>query len=359
MACRFFCKPNIRCFKINMAIVILLVALIFVSNYDFLHHEWKTRQTGKRKITDTITPCIRNITVRGSPLKRGNYIKRLHFDPNENKVIVFLHIQKTGGSTFDWRLVRTLNVTPKCKCKLKAKSCRCLNNKGNVWLYSGRFSTGWVCGVHADWTELTECIDVYFDKRDKLHRNRSYLYMTMLREPIQRYMSEWKHVQRGATWEKQPKCNHRKVTAKQLPMCFNTSWRHVPLDDFINCPHNLAINRQTRMLANLSLVDCYNTSTISKPERERIMLESAKNNLKDMAYFGLTEFQEQNQRLFEFKFAVNFTDYFSQKETSNAQMATNKISPAQFERIKQLNHLDIELYKYAKKLYFERIENIT
>ena len=57
------------------------------------------------------------------------------------------------------------------------------------------------------------------------------------------------------------------------------------------CSHNLASNRQTRMLADLSLVGCYNSS-LSNAEKDRIMLASAKHNLQFMPFFMLTEYQK-------------------------------------------------------------------
>lgn len=57
------------------------------------------------------------------------------------------------------------------------------------------------------------------------------------------------------------------------------------------CPHNLANNRQTRMLADLSLIGCYNSSLNSR-DRDRLMLNSAKHNLKLMPFFMLTEYQK-------------------------------------------------------------------
>lgn len=71
-------------------------------------------------------------------------------------------------------------------------------------------------------------------------------------------------------------------------------WLHVGLDEFMACESNLATNRQTRMLADLALVGCYNQSAMSKHERDRVMLASAKRNLAAMAYFGLTEYQKVN-----------------------------------------------------------------
>lgn len=59
----------------------------------------------------------------------------------------------------------------------------------------------------------------------------------------------------------------------------------------MECPYNLATNRQTRMLADLSMVGCYN-STLSKVDRHRLMLASAKHNLQFMPFFMLTEYQK-------------------------------------------------------------------
>lgn len=46
------------------------------------------------------------------------------------------------------------------------------------------------------------------------------------------------------------------------------------------------------MLADLTLIGCYNNSLMNKEERDRIMLASAKQNLLSIAFFGLTEFQK-------------------------------------------------------------------
>ena len=68
-----------------------------------------------------------------------------------------------------------------------------------TWIFS-RYSTGWLCGLHADWTELKDCVA---DKMNEVYgeRKRNFIYITNLRQPVQRFLSEWKHVQRGATWD--------------------------------------------------------------------------------------------------------------------------------------------------------------
>ena len=53
-----------------------------------------------------------------------------------NDVLVFLHIQKTGGSTFGKHLVNDLSVKPACSCSSTRKRCDCHNRDGKTWLFS-------------------------------------------------------------------------------------------------------------------------------------------------------------------------------------------------------------------------------
>ena len=137
-------------------------------------------------------------------------------------------------------------------------------------------------------------------------------------------------------------------------------WSGVSLTEFMNCPHNLAVNRQTRMMADLELVNCYNTSTsmMDPVKRDKIMLESAKANLINMAYFGLTELQEMSQYLFEETFNLRFKTDFDQlnKSDTHSGHSMDKLEDEVIDRIMNLNHLDLELYKFAKQLLEERFE---
>lgn len=178
----------------------------------------------------------------------------------------------------------------------------------------------------------------------------------MLRDPVSRYLSEWKHVQRGATWKTAlHMCDGRPPTQDELPACYSgEDWTGVPLVDFMNCPSNLANNRQVRMLADLSLVGCYNMSSISELERGRLLLASAKANLRNMAFYGLTEFQRKTQYLFERTFGLCFIQPFTQINTTRA--ASVGIGEKVRWRIEGLNALDMELYEYAKELFLRRYQ---
>uniref|UniRef100_A0A673C0F8 Heparan-sulfate 6-O-sulfotransferase n=1 Tax=Sphaeramia orbicularis TaxID=375764 RepID=A0A673C0F8_9TELE len=265
--------------------------------------------------------------------------RHVEFNMKGDDVIVFLHIQKTGGTTFGRHLVRNIRLEQPCDCKPGQKKCTCHRpGKEESWLFS-RFSTGWSCGLHADWTELTNCVPVIMDKKEAQRNKRNFYYITMLRDPVSRYLSEWKHVQRG----------------DELPTCYSgDDWSGVTLTEFMNCASNLANNRQVRMLADLSLVGCYNLSSMNESQRNHILLSSAMSNLKNMAFYGLTEFQRKTQYLFERTFSLRFIAAFTQINSTRA--ANVDLSEPVRRRIEELNFLDVQLYEYAKDLFLQRFQ---
>lgn len=92
--------------------------------------------------------------------------EKFRFDMNGHDVMVFLHIQKTGGTSFGRHLVQDLDLQRPCTCQRKQKRCYCFRpNRNENWLFS-RYSTGWKCGLHADWTELSNCVNSELDKNE-------------------------------------------------------------------------------------------------------------------------------------------------------------------------------------------------
>ncbi|KAG5853055.1 hypothetical protein ANANG_G00069050 [Anguilla anguilla] len=292
----------------------------------------------------------------------GDLNRSVDFNIKGDDVIVFLHIQKTGGTTFGRHLVRNIQLERPCECHAGQKKCTCYRpGKRETWLFS-RFSTGWSCGLHADWTELTSCVPSLMDTREppKIQNaaRRNYYYITILRDPVWRYLSEWRHVQRGATWKASLHvCDGHAPTLAELPSCYpGDDWSGCTLEDFMDCPYNLANNRQTRMLADLSLVGCYNLTAMSEPERGAALLESAKRNLRGMAFFGLTEYQRKTQYLFERTFRLAFIAPFTQLNGTRASAAGAEAGPETQRRIRRLNRWDVELYEYARDLFLQRFQ---
>ncbi|KAI6228162.1 Heparan-sulfate 6-O-sulfotransferase [Aphelenchoides besseyi] len=282
------------------------------------------------------------------------------FDVDSNDVLVFLHIQKTAGTSFEKFLVSHLNITRPCICNDLTKRCRCSRPRSSkeFWLFS-RYSTGWYCGLHADWTEMSGCVERAMDELEKQHQIRRYFYTTFLRNPIERFISEYRHVERGANWLRSRHiCNGRRPTVFELPLCYDPSvgWKGVSLAEYLSCPYNLAFNRQTRMLADLSLVHCYDLSAMPLKNRERILLASAKNNLRNMAFFGIKERMADSQEMFERVFNLQFTQ--SLANWNKSKSADTVVTPQQMKIIREHNHLDLELYNYAVKLFEKRLATI-
>lgn len=288
----------------------------------------------------------------------GNIGKEFQFDLEGNDIIVFLHMQKTGGTKFGKHLVKNLDIKHPCDCVRRRKRCDCRRpNSNEIWLFS-RYSMGWPCGLHADWTELKVCVPGLINKLEGGKRSRKFLYITILREPVSRVLSELKCYQKGTTWKMSlHKCNGRVPTKEELPPCYTgENWEDVTLQEFLNCSSNLAFNRQTRMLADLELVGCYNRSAMSRVPREEILLESAKRNLASMAYFALVEYQLESQYLFERTFGMKFRQQFVQMSKEETRAAEVVPSSKDLARIQELNKLDSKLYSFAKELFFERLK---
>ena len=127
----------------------------------------------------------------------------------------------------------------------------------------------------------------------------------------------------------------------------------------MNCPGNLANNRQTRMLADHRGLQCDKVNSSSTFETmQRRMLESAKRNLAQFHFFGLTEYQTENQILFENTFGVKFRGPGLTLMKSSASNLISKINHDQLEQVKKLNSLDIELYEFGRKIFFSRLKGI-
>lgn len=111
---------------------------ILVSKFGYTFSTYETRKS----LSQTLI-SYREIHDQNRPVSS--------FNISSNDVMVFLHMQKTGGSAFDRHLTRDLTV--KCNCETKKKKkCRCWRpNSKQFWLFS-RYSIGWKCGLHADYT---------------------------------------------------------------------------------------------------------------------------------------------------------------------------------------------------------------
>lgn len=365
----------------------VIVTLLWLYWYTYNYSLCVTENLRKLHIPSSLpSDQLLNFRNDGLLVQPINYVKRLsggastqsdatgslmvNFDPTGSDTLVFLHIQKSGGSYFLQKFY-SLNVGEPCQVRTKRKLLKefswCPRPKdshfNDTWIFSTK-TFGWVCGVHPTWTELNACVPSLMDARFGENRRR-YLYLTVLRHPVTRFASEFLHVRRGATWFRQHKCLNQRMTPKLVPPCYKNyyegaSWPNLTLKDFVSCPYNQAINRQTRMIADLTLVDCYKHARHPTPQHDATMLASAKLNLqRKFVGFAINEYLVESQVLLEHQLGRSIMKPFITKNTGRKKSGdlVGYIFRKKelYDKIAELNHLDMKLYQYALELFASRL----
>ena len=330
--------------------------------------------------------------------------------PQKNLILVILHIPKTSGT--HWYKLITRKLFTQTSDNVYTKSCQneygLIKCKFNSYSRNTEdiFRQSQVCNTHSGYSDLIDCIKA---KRPYLSANSDIQMITFLREPVKRYISQIYYRPDGL-WARdlsEKKCPNFKLYDKSCNT--KSTWQNSTWQTFLECDYNRAINQQMRMLANYDNIGCdvlscwlksSDCTQSLKESNENKMLESAKKTLKSMKFFGLTEYQELSEYLFEktfdnkYKFSEslidneewdkiswnNFVDrmkivvrpvfkselnvtkiYEAIDETEGNTVASRKskrISDKDLDLVSQLNSLDMELYKFAKDLFFKRIKKI-
>ena len=150
-------------------------------------------------------------------------------------------------------------------------------------------------------------------------------YMTMLREPVARFLSSYYFIQRRPLHPM-----HRKVTTERIGV-----------EDFIRLtPHRQ--NLQCSLIAGIK-----NDGTCD----ERT-LDKAKKNLADsFSAVGICERFEESLVLFAEIFGWQVPFYENRKVSKNR----SRVEPAAVAMIREHNRLDLELYEFGKQLFEESL----
>ncbi len=215
-----------------------------------------------------------------------------------------------------------------------------------------------------------QCVPKYMEtmcsEMDNCNIQPRVRWLTFLRDPVSRFISEWQMVIRaGGGWgPEDATCGNFQPQLGYMERC---RWDTVPkkvkrtgvatknltFEEFLSCPANLGYNRQTRMLADFSLLNCHNLTARNYKDMQRKMLQSAKDNLAKLDFFGLTEYQTKTQILFEKTFHVKFDVEFMNAHTI-ASSKYQDVTEEQLDKTRMHNQLDIQLYEFAQQLFLTR-----
>ncbi len=222
------------------------------------------------------------------------------------EILIHLHMPKTAGTTLKYIIGKNINRNcnfhvykdaPERDAILKELS------KKNVACIQGHFPFG----VHH-----------YFSTPST--------YITMLREPVERIISEYYFIRSIPTHDQ-----HEKVS-------------NMSLEEYHK--QNDHMNLQTRLLSG------YLGSPLTNPH-----LEQAKKNIE--TYFsvvGITEMFNESLYLMKKRFGWQNTFFRKQNMTKNKPQVEH-LSPRIIASIKENNQLDMELYRLSKQKLMKQLNN--
>jgi hypothetical protein len=210
---------------------------------------------------------------------------------------------------------------------------------------AGRAVSGWHEGRAAFSAEPVESRVsprvVYGHQAFGLHEHipKPCEYLTFLRDPVARVISHYYHVRSESTHYL-----HRRVTRLDMP-----------IEEYVENPFRTAEldNAQVRMLASPSL-ERYQ----AVGEAKRSLLESAKDNLEQaFCFVGLTErFDESMVAMSDLLGWNRVPTYLPARVSSNK--SRGDISERVRSRVREVNHLDVELYEHVRQRFDAHIRSM-
>lgn len=229
-------------------------------------------------------------------------------------LIIFLHLPKTAGSTLA-RIIQGQYAA-----------------SGIIFLYDTMLGEELASYPRSQLENLRVVMGhLYFGVHNFLPGSSTYI--TMLRDPVDRVISHYYFV-------RQDPSHYLYDSAHKLSL----------QEYVISCNRQEPNNDQTRLLAGKR--DASNFGTCSDE-----MLDIAKRNLAEhFRVVGITE--EFDRSLILMKRNLGWRNpYYTNQNVNRHRLRKEGISPKTLSVVQAYNELDIELYRFAKKLFQEQIDS--
>lgn len=258
--------------------------------------------------------------------------------PEDNAWLVVVRIQKTGTKSFLAELNQILDTVGWRRCTGVPWCCTRVEgfSPGNnvkacanvLPAFYARPPAGCRSStvVHSDYTDLTHPLEI---------SEKPFVAVTMLRDPVWRVISEYKHLSGGVN---KPKKNWDYVPADREPK--NRENFLAFLADEANAPGMR--NRQTRMLGGWH-------------EDEQEMLRRAKENLEAMPFFGITELWDESIDMLWRTFGLEHPEGHAHARVDAYDgKRVIDIDQELVDEVLRYNALDEELFQFGKALFLQR-----
>lgn len=250
--------------------------------------------------------------------------------------LIFPHVNKAGGRTLE-ATFRNINLRPKSVFSYISRLPRAKNVEFNLFdghRYLPRLYQERKCENNSKACEKTT-VDVC---------SRSIFF---LREPLQRTLSAF-YTQVGRL----PKPDKNKLHTEHF-LCEKNSLAYNLMQDpnFTFAEYaSLPLQEQQKCFEyNSNLHTKYLLGDHNKD------LEKAKEVLSKISWFGILEHFEVSLKLFSYTFGITLNSYHP---IFNKNLYDKKVSKIEQQVLLNMNQIDIELYQFALKLFWTRIEEM-
>lgn len=267
-----------------------------------------------------------------------NNTRLVKYSHKEDDVFYFLHIPKTAGTSFISNLENFFDYNRICQDSvwpqlLKRKP----NELQNYSLFRGHFGYG---------------LHNFLEKK--------LLYLTMLRNPIKRTISNFEHIRifsKGTNWvdDNFVSKNENIIDVlnddKRFPIFRNEQTRELGLDltELISSENGLKkLGTENKFQEILS--------TYNQPH-DNNLLTIAKKSLESFAFFGILEKFEESLLLLFYTFGWR-PNLMKWKMNVMPENKKKQISDKEIELIKNVNDLDLKLYQFADEIFQYRFSKM-
>ncbi|WP_245871864.1 sulfotransferase family 2 domain-containing protein [Nitrosotalea sinensis] len=254
----------------------------------------------------------------------------------QNDVLYFLHIPKTAGTTFTSVLDSFFDYQS---------------------IFPEQVYRKLILDLPEDFTKY-KLIRGHFGHTIYKIIPQNILYLTMLRDPIQRTISYYDHMKLAPTtnnWVHENFLSEIETSdsalqdPKKIPVFTNYQIRHLAVDlDIRSIAQYYKMNKRAFFFDTVE-------EFIHPDISDELLLQTAKQRLLEFSFFGLVERFEESLFLLYYTFGWKPIRSIWNLMVAPRKTSMHDISEHTMKIIKEYTKLDYELYEYAKELFEQRL----